>query len=155
MPQESQQPKNDDVRSFLSGRVLETAPHVEEIKRKREILAKVRAQRDATLFNRGKVEGDPDKEYRWVNIHPERQLVFQIQGWRMVTADDVDVVTNYKQADGTHRRGDLVLYCIDKEWAEMIHFDAVVQGIERIEGAKSSFETQAQKDGVPTFRPQV
>jgi hypothetical protein len=134
--------------------MLTKAPHQEELDRKRRLLAKIKTIRDAVLVNRGEVRGEETKLYRWVNLKAERQLWFQTVGWTKVGAQD-PVETLYKQDDGTHVRGDLILYQIDKEFGEALHLFDVVRGVEMVEGAKESFEATAEREGVPTFRPAV
>lgn len=129
-------------------------PHELEMQRKMALLAKVKTVRDAILVNRGAIRGLDTMEYRWVNQKDERQLSFQSLGWKKVTDED-EVETQYKQADGTHVRGDLVLYQIDKEFAEALHLYDVLKGTEMIEGHKSAFKTAATRVGAPTFEPQI
>lgn len=130
-------------------------PHELEQARKMALLAKVKTVRDAILVNRGAIRGPDTMEYRWVNQKDERQLSFQSLGWKKVTAEDTEVETQYRQPDGTHVRGDLVLYQIDKEFAEALHLYDVLKGTEMIEGHKSAFRTAANRVGAPTFEPQI
>lgn len=120
--------------------------------RKRKLLAKVRIRREA-MQTSGKVEGDPNKVYCWVNIRDERQTFFQAMGWTLVK--DPNVRTNWRQADGTHKRADLILYEIPREEYEAISAERELRSIEALEGAEKSFETSAAHNGAPTFRPRV
>ncbi len=141
------------MRSVLSGRAEEAmAPHMEEMSRRSALLAKVKVLRDGLLINRGKIVGDPTKEYKWVNINPDRQLYFQGLGWMKVDAD-CDVTTSYQRDDGTHIRGDLILYQIDKEMAMALHEYDVIMGLERVNGARDGFINEAQKMGIRPFIP--
>ena len=142
----------DDV---LSPEMLRKAPHLEELDRKRALLEKIRATADAVMLNRGAVEHPPNIAVCWVNVNNERQLWYQGMDWRKVNAADTDIHTQYQQPDGTHVRGDLILYCRDAEYDEVYHLSRVLKGIEQIEGHKQAFEIEAQKSGVPTFRPKV
>ncbi len=140
--------------SVLSGALADRAPHLEELERKRLMLERVRVSRDAVLLNRGKVTGDPTKEYVWVNLKEERQIWFQTQGFSI--CKDSEIQCSIKQReDGTYLRGDLILYEVDKEYFDALHEYNVVRGIEYIDGAEQNFEASAMRDGVPVFKPKV
>lgn len=143
-------PRNSSV---LSSELQQRAPHEEEQHRRAELLKRVRTNRDAILLNRGKVDGKEDKEYCWVNLNADRQIWYQTQGWEICR--DPEVKTRYLRDDGTHVRGDLILYQIDKEYAQALHEYDVARGIEYLEGAEDDFETAAMRDGAPVFRPKI
>lgn len=120
--------------------------------KKRRLLAKVRMLRDAQL-TAGAVNGKPHKVYCWVNIREERQLFFQSLGWEL--CKDPEVKTSWRQPDGTHKRADVILYHIDRDLYEAFEADKELRGMEALEGAEKSFETNAARNGAPTFRPRV
>lgn len=145
-----QQPSN-----IFAGPLAELQPHEEEQRRKMNLLKRVSVLRDAMNIKRSEVLGDPDTEYMWVNIREERQLHFQGLGWEKVTLDDDVVKTPYRKDDGTHIRGDLILYKMPKELAQAHQEYNTLLGLERIEGHKSAFRTAAAKEGIPTFTPKI
>lgn len=139
----------------LAGELAKHEPHVEEQERKRALLARVKANRDGIYLNRGKVTGDPTKEYVWVNVHADRQLWYQTQGFAV--CKDPTLTTSIPQRDdGTYTRGDLVLYEIDKEYFSALHEYDVARGIEYVEGGiENEFSAAAMREGVPSFRPAI
>lgn len=133
------------------------SPKEEALKHKMELLQKVRILREGLLLHRGKIdEGDPSKEYCWVNHRDDRQYYFQAAGWVLVTNDTgPNVRTKWRKPDGTHVRGDVILYQIDKEMFEAMQLLSVLEGQDRIAGVKDSFMTTLEKDGVPLYEPRV
>lgn len=129
-------------------------PKVEMSKeeRKRFLLSKVRVRRENLLAG-SRVEGRADKEYCWVNQREERQLFFQAMGWELVK--DKEVKSSYMRPDGTHVRADLILYQIDKDMYEAIQADRELRSIEALEGVEEGFQTSANRQGAPTFRPRA
>lgn len=131
---------------------LEKAPHEIELDRKRALLARVKVLRESAIFNRGAIlKGNPAKEYCWVNVKDDRRIYFEGLGWNL--CKDPDVVTNWKQEDGTHKRADLILYEIDKELHEAMEAYNVLRGLEATEGAEEAFLTTLQRDRVPMYKP--
>ena len=59
--------------------------------------------------------------------------------------------TQWEQADGTHVRGDLILYQIDKDLYEAMHEQEVGAGLDDIEAHKDVFEGAARARGAPAF----
>lgn len=129
-------------------------PHIIEKERRQALLARARVVRDTLGKRNTEITGQrPDKVYMWVNVKEERQITFQAMGWTLCT--DPDVTSAFKQADNTHRRADVVLYEIDRDFYEALEADNILRGIEGIEQAESSFVTTLLKDRVPVFKPQV
>lgn len=128
-------------------------PHEREIVRKKRLLEKVKIIRDAVLLNRGEVRGKDDMAYMWVNIREERQIYFKSLGWQL--CKDPDVWSNFRRDDGTHSRGDLILYEIDKETAEALQLYDVIRGIEMVDGHSENFMTTLAKAGAPVYHPPI
>lgn len=127
-------------------------PHELEMERKKALLAKVKTIRERLAANRGMVDGmKPNKVYVWVNINDNRQIHFQGLGYEVCR--DQEVKSHWKQEDGTHKRGDLILYECDKDLHEAIEYDSQIRAVESIEGAKQEFKETAARAGVPTFIP--
>lgn len=144
-----QQPKSSST-SLPAPEELE--PHEKEMARKGALLAKVKTLREKLAFNAGMVEGmDPSKVYVWVHQSDNRQIHYQSLGYEL--CKDTNVKSSWKQLDNTHKRGDLVLYQIDKDLDEAIHLEAQLRGIEGIEGAKEGFKAVAQRENVPIYEP--
>ena len=120
--------------------------------RKARLLAKVRILRQNQI-NGTAVQGDPKKQYMWVNTREERQTFFQSMGWALTK--DKNVKTQWAQADGTHKRADLILYEIDRDLYEAFEADKELRSVEALESAEKSFETSAARNGAPTFRPRA
>ena len=134
---------------------LEKPPHELELDRKRVLLQKVRALREGNLFNKGAIlEGDPQKEYCWVNTKDDRRVSFEAMGWTLVCGDP-KVKTRWLQGDGTHKRADLILYCIDKEMFEAMMAYNSLRGIEAVEGSEDMFLSALDRDKVPAYKPQI
>lgn len=133
---------------------LEKPPHELEMERKRALLAKVRGLREGALFNKGAVlQGDPSKEYCWVNCKDDRRVSYEAMEWKV--CKDPNVRTRWRQEDGTHRRADLILYEIDKELYEAYMAYNALRGIEAVEGSETMFVTALERDKVPVYKPQV
>lgn len=111
-----------------------------------QLLRKVRMRREHALYHRGRVEkGDPEKHYVWVNIHEHRQIEFQSAGYEIVR--DPKVKTQWGKPDGTHQRGDLVLYSINKDMHEAIKLDDELRALEGVEAPKHAFASMLAKLG--------
>jgi len=133
---------------------LEKAPHLLEKERKLALLQKVKSLREGMLFNKGAVrEGDPAKEYCWVNVRDDRRVSYEAMGW--VLCKDPKVKTQWRQDDGTHKRADLILYEIDKELFEAMQAYNNLRGIEAVEGSEEMFVAALDRDRVPVYRPQA
>lgn len=133
---------------------LEKAPHELERERKMALLQKVKTLREGMLFNKGAVhEGDPQKEYCWVNIKDDRRVSYEAMGW--VVCKDPKVRTNWRQDDGTHKRADLILYEIDKELFEAMQAYNNLRGIEAVEGSEEAFVATLDRNRVPVYKPQI
>lgn len=128
-------------------------PHEIELKKKRELLARVRSTRD-TLARQGNITGqNPSKVYIWVNVKEDRQTFFQ--AWGYMLCADVNVKSPFKQADNSHRRADVVLYEIDRDLYEAIQADNQIRGLEGIEGHKHAAIEAMHRQGVREFIPGV
>lgn len=127
-------------------------PHEIELKKKQELLAKVRIVRERLIANRGQIQGhNKSKEYVWVNVADSRQVHFQALGYTKCT--DLNIQSPWKREDNSHQRGDLVLYEIDKDLHEAIQLDAELRAVEASEGAREGFKALAQREGVPIYEP--
>jgi len=131
---------------------LAQPPHVIERDRKLALLAKVKSVREGMLQNKGAIlEGNPQKEYCWVNIREDRRVSYEAMGWQLCI--DPAVKTRWKQPDGTHKRADLILYDIDKELFEAIQAYNMLRGIESVEGSEEMFISALDRDKVPVYKP--
>lgn len=129
-------------------------PHEEELKRKKELLAKVRVLREKMASRAADFTGqNPAKTYIWVNIKEDRQTYFQ--AWGYILCTDPKVSSPYKQPDGSHKRADLVLYEMDREMYEAIQADNQIRGLEGIEGHKEAAIASMHRHGVREFIPAV
>lgn len=130
----------------------ELEPHEKEILRKQELLKKVRIIRERLAQNRGMVEGmNPSKAYVWVNISDNRQIEYQSTGYELCR--DPNIKSKWKQVDNTHKRGDAILYEIDKDLHEALDLDAQLRAVEAVQGAREGFKATAAQHGVPTYEP--
>lgn len=130
----------------------ELRPHEVEMARKRELLARVRVTRESMLRTFAEVQGKkPDRDYIWVNVNEHRRTTFEGMGYTV--CKDPDIKSQWKREDGTHVRGDLILYHVPKELREAWHTEGQLRAIEDQEGAPAVFEDYAARAGVPTYRP--
>jgi hypothetical protein len=133
---------------------LEKPPHEIELDRKKALLAKVKTLRESALFQKGALlEGNPSKEYCWVNSKDDRRVTYEAMGWAV--CKDPLVKTRWKQEDGTHRRADLILYEIDRELAEAIQAYNQLKGMEAVEGAEEMFIASLANNNVPLYKPPI
>lgn len=131
---------------------VKLSPHEEELRRKEALLGKVKLIRERLAQNQGWVEGmKPDKVYVWVHMSDNRQIHFQSMGYEL--CKDPAVQSKWKRADGTHTRGDVILYECDKDLHEAISMEAELRAVEAVEGAKEGFRSVAARAGVPVFEP--
>lgn len=129
-------------------------PHELEMKRKQELLQRVKVLRERMTLNRGMINNmSPDKIYVWVHNSDNRQIFYKGLGYELCV--DPKVESAWKQADGTHRRGDLILYQIDKDLAEAIKLYEQAKALDNVDAAESGFNMAAQREGVPTYKPVV
>jgi hypothetical protein len=136
-----------------SGETLE--PHELEQKRKMELLARVRVMRENSVRDRGKVrKGDPTMSYCWVNQDTRRQVEFKSYGYEICRDPNVETRPEYKQADGTHRRGDQILYQVPKDFKEALDYDDASRGFEMLEAPRQRFIEQLSKEeGASYYQP--
>lgn len=110
-----------------------------------ELMAKVKVFRQSIQANPGQVKnGKPDKVYVWASVDPRRRVAFESLGY--TTCKDKDIITNslWKREDGTHVRGDLILYEISKDRHDVIQFSEQLDAVERVDGAKETFRQLAK-----------
>ena len=131
---------------------IKLEPHEIEQRKKAALLAKVRMMRETLAANQGMVGNmKPGKVYVWVHHSDNRQIHFQSMGYEL--CKDPDIKSNWRRTDGTHVRGDVVLYQIDKDLHEAIDLDSQLRAIEAIEGAKEGFKVVADRLGFPVYEP--
>ena len=127
-------------------------PHELEMQRKKELLARVRERRARLLVNKGRVEGgDPKKVYVWINQRDERRTYFEGLGYTL--CKDPHVKTQWGREDGTHHRGDLILYEIDRDTHEALKLDSQIRAVEQMASSRESFREFAAGSGIKTFSP--
>lgn len=110
-----------------------------------ELMAKVKVFRQNMQANPGDVKnGDPRKGYAWVSLNPIRRVAFEALGYTV--CKDPKVITNslWKKEDGTHVRGDLILYEVPREQQQIISFSEQLDALERVDGAKETFKRLAK-----------
>jgi hypothetical protein len=123
-----------------------------ELERKRALLAKVRVTREHALANRGTVQGLPDHlSAVWVNMNEHRQIEFQSQGYILCTLPEVK--SAWKKQDGSHQRGDLILYIIEKDLREALKVDEELRALEAIAAPKHALQTAAGRLGGVIYEP--
>ena len=131
-----------------------TAPHESEAARRAALLARVRQTRAKLIFNRGEINGNkPNKEYSWVNRAEERIVFYKAMGYEICR--DPDIKSAWRQEDGTHIRGDVILMEVDKEWHEALRLDEQDRAVSALEGKTDEFERDMARVGVPTFKPRA
>lgn len=156
--QEQPQPKSKSMSEVLAERALAasvaTPPHKLEMQAKEELLKKARVVRDK-LANRGNELGgkNPSRSYVWVNIREDRQTYYQALGWEVCR--DPNVTSPFRQPDGCHRRADVILYEMSRDFYEALEADNALRGIEGIEGSQQAFVSSLHREGVKEFRPAV
>ncbi len=127
-------------------------PHEKELRRKAELLSKVRMIRETLASNQGMVDGmKPNKVYVWVHISDNRQIHYQSMGYELCV--DPEIKSKWRRADFTHKRGDVILYQIDRDLHEAIEMEAQLRAVEAVEGAKEGFKAFAERQGVPVYEP--
>lgn len=152
------EPKSKSMSEVLAERAqaaqTATPPHKLEMQAKEDLLRKARVVRDK-LANRGsELTGqNPAKAYRWVNVREDRQTYFQALGWEVCR--DPEVKSPFLQADGSHRRADVILYEMSKDFADALDADSALRGIEGIEGHQGAFINTLHAEGVKEYRPAV
>lgn len=135
---------------------LESKPNVhipeDSSKRKRDLLAKVRMLREGNVMSKGKViGGKPNMTYVWLNRNETYRIGFEGLGY--VLCRDPEVRTSWRREDGTHQRGDLILYEVEKDLYEAIHTEAELRSHEMIASGHELFLSAAERAGVGTFVP--
>lgn len=149
---------NESMSELLARKAQEastaTPPHKIEAQAREDLLRKARVVRDR-LANRGsELSGqNPASAYIWVNVREDRQTYFQALGWEICR--DPKVSSPFKQADGSHRRADVILYQMSRDFYEALEADSALRGIEGIEGQQSAFISSINQSGVKEYRPQV
>lgn len=131
--------------------------HVIQKEREIEMLAKVRQTYQNYLSNAGEVRAapgkllDPDVTFAWVNTHPSRIVFYKTFSYKIVNSNpgqpDEDVETNWKQEDGTHVWGDVILMKIPRELKEAQDLHFHYKALDELQ-SESEFEQYAAKHGV-------
>lgn len=125
-------------------------PHETELERKRALLARVRATKASLISQLSQIEGrSPTKHYSWVNRHEARVMTYRTMGYEICR--DPNVKTQWRQSDGTHVRGDLVLMEIDQDLYEAWQYESERSAIEAVEAAQDTFREFAGRSGVPVY----
>lgn len=118
-----------------------------EFKKKVDLLRQVRLTREK-LRTAGMVQGmDPGKVPIWVANDDTTQVQFQGLGYEICR--DPNVQSPWKKEDGTHRRGDVILYQVDKDIYEALRTDSAIRAIEALESPEDQFLDFAENRGVP------
>lgn len=122
------------------------SPHELERQRKLDLLAKVRVSRDRLRF-RGAVEDiDPNKVYVWLSNDENTRTRFEGLGY--VLCKSPTIKTAWRKEDNTHRRGDLILYEVDKDLYEAIKLDGELRALEG-QAAEELFLNFADSNRIP------
>lgn len=121
------------------------------LERKKALLAKVKVARERLLFAGEVNNPNPNKVYIWVNTSSDRQVTFQGMGYTI--CKDPNITTRWRQEDGTHRRGDLILYEIDRDLDEAIKLDGEMRAVEN-QDAEQLFLDFARQNRVPAQKLQ-
>jgi hypothetical protein len=169
-------PASETERVLRGGGEAPLEIHEEELRRKVELLREVREVRGQILLNpAGELRNtDPSRVYVWVNASPQRQVIFKSLRYRPTVTTVVKKVAKDKDGnatrrwdekvgvdsdwlceDGFHRRGDLILYDVDKDWHDAIKKDDQIRALELTEGAEKEFEAFAERLGVPVYKPPI
>lgn len=123
-------------------------PHEIEMKRKAVLLAKVRVQRASLLDSLTQIDGmDPAKHYAWVNRSEARVNTFAGMGYVICT--DPKVKTRWRNDEGKHIRGDMILMEIARDYKEAWNYDAELRAVEDLEHSRDSFKAFGERNGVP------
>ena len=122
-------------------------PHEIEMKRRIDLLKRVRVLKDKAR-NRLEVQGgDSSKIYVWVHNSEVRRQYFESLDYKVCR--DPNVNTRWKREDGTHTCGDLILFEIDKELHEASELESLYRAMEAIEGSQSEFLAFAERNRIP------
>lgn len=111
------------------------------------LLSQARVVREKLSFSRGEVKGDPSKHYSWIHNSESRINFYEGLGYQIVK--DPEVKTNWLKEDGTHRWGDSILMCVDKDFKQALDMDTEISSVESLEGSRESFLAFAKSRGVP------
>lgn len=158
-PQQSNipQPKINAVVNSIQAKERNQAPlepHEEELRRKMDLLSRVRVNRERLVSDRGKVlNPKPGKHYVWVNSHVDRQTEYASLGYDLCRDPEIKTRAGQISEDGSHRRGDLVLYEIPTDLHEAMYLDNVIRGIELIEAPKEEFRNELRRSGTSYYDP--
>lgn len=138
------------VQSSATVKTVVEQPDPEAVKK--AMLAKVKHLRAHALFGRGAVKkGNPAMHYIWVNINENRQVDFKSMGYDL--CKDPTVETAWKRPDGTHQRGDLILYEIPKDLHEAIKADEILRAYEAVDAPKQALHTTVVRSGAAIYEP--
>lgn len=149
-------PPEPAAASNLQFRVEPAEPEATLAQKIQALRERVKTIRDGSLLKRSQVlNQEPGVRYLWVNIHPDRRSFFEAMGWVVVRRADA-TTRFFDPAAQEHRRGDVVLYQIGEEEADMLEKYNILRGIESAgQDVESNFATAVAKHGIKTFRPPV
>lgn len=116
-----------------------------------ELLSKVRVIRDKLHFRGAIGGGNSNKVYVWVATDNVTRTTFEGLGY--VVCKDPNVTSRWVRQDGTHQRGDLILYEVDKDLYEAIKLEAEMRALEATE-AEDLFISFAQQNRIPAEKLQ-
>jgi len=106
----------------------------------------------AALLDRGKVEGNPNYAYKWVNAHEQWQESQQALGWTKVNHKEDKALKvaseNFKRSNGEVVRGDTILYYIPKDFATALGYQAEISAVEAVEQRRTDLSTFAKASGL-------
>lgn len=140
---------NDQVKAV----VPTSAPRMKDLSPE-ERRARYEEIRRRMRQSRIQVTGDNSKIYYWARKDDTHELSrLEWMGYEVVHDDPKNprVTATGLREDGTYVLGDVILMHIDKEIYEFLESENARRARELVEGAKSDFVTDAQKEGVPTF----
>jgi len=114
------------------------------------VLAEMRHVRQNISQNKETVRNKKsDRHYAWINQNTERVSMMKHLGYK--TTDDPGIESEYKQADNTHRWGDLILMDIGKVYYEALNFLDEESSTEAEEGTEGEFKDWADNNSIEVF----
>jgi hypothetical protein len=115
----------------------------------REALAQVKQSHSNLLTNISKVVGEKGTRYSWINRDKSRVAEMQALGYKLVTSEDKNVESNWKQKDGSHTRGDVVLMKIPEMYAQALDYFDQERATSGLEDTKTNFREFADTNNAP------
>lgn len=146
-------PRKDPLIFVENAAAVNITPNEEILKRKRDLLARVRAMQDYSVNERGAVKGkNPDFVYCWVYNHPGMIAEYKSREYEIVEASFDACETHFVQKDGTHVRGDTILMRVSKDIHEALELARDLAATEASDGHKEQFEDWGQTYSVPVSK---